>query len=275
MARCTTSRNPPCSPSPAGSRASLRSSRLVVDNTNIENELLSHDFQPRQNFPHERPQVHGRSRTVEPPPPWIPDSMAPQCMGCGQVQSFFNLSFMKSFGHCVSPQSESCRHSVQSRGATTAGPVAASSVPSAPPTRWRGSSNWTFFLEISHFLISANDLPNQRVHRFLCQDMECRRRFGFATDAISTTCKFRSSTYLVKYIEFTGSTQYWSLFVKTLRTDIKTFSGTLMRRGQHMHTMCTAAPATAAGDTRGWSPKKESWSCSPRKSSTTETTYSL
>ena len=35
MARCTTSRNPPCSTSPAGSRASLRSSRLVVDNTNI------------------------------------------------------------------------------------------------------------------------------------------------------------------------------------------------------------------------------------------------
>ena len=136
-------------------------------------------------------------------------------------------------------------------------------------------SKLDIFLEITHFLISANDLPNQHVHRFLCQDMECRRRFGFATDAISTTCKFRSSTYLVKYIEFTGSTQYWSLFVKTLRTDIKTFSGTLMRRGQHMHTMCTAAPATAAGDTRGWSPKKESWSCSPRKSSTTETTYSL
>ena len=34
MARCTTSRNPPCSTSPAGSRASLRSSRLVVDNNN-------------------------------------------------------------------------------------------------------------------------------------------------------------------------------------------------------------------------------------------------
>ena len=133
------------------------------------------------------------------------------------------------------------------------------------------------FLEISHFLISANELPNQYVHRFLCQDMECRRQFGFATDAISTTCKFSCSTYLVKYFESMGSTQHWSFFVKTLRTDMKTFSGTLMRRGQHMHTMCTAAPATAAGDTRGWSPKKESWSWSwsPRKSSTTETTYSL
>ena len=54
----------------------------------IENELLMHDSQPKQNFPHERHQVHGRSRTVEPPPPWIPDSMAPQCMGCGQVDSF-------------------------------------------------------------------------------------------------------------------------------------------------------------------------------------------
>ena len=134
-----------------------------------------------------------------------------------------------------------------------------------------------FFLEISHFLVSANELPNQHVHRFLCQDMECRRRFGFAIDAISTTCKFRRSTYLVKYFEFMGSTQKWSLFVKTQRADIKTFTGTLTRREQRMHTMCTAAPATAAGDTRGWSPKKESWSWSwsPGKSSTTETTYSL
>ena len=151
------------------------------------------------------------------------------------------------------------------------------SVPSPPPTRWPGFPNWTFFWEISHFFISVNDLPNQHVHRFLCQDMECRRQFGFATDAISTTCKFRSSTYLVKYFEFMGSTQKWSLFVKTQRADIKTFTGTLTRREQRMHTMCTAAPATAAGDTRGWSPKKESWSWSwsPGKSSTTETTYSL
>ena len=32
-------------------------------------------------------QEQGRSRVVEPPPPWVPDSMAPLCMACGQTFS--------------------------------------------------------------------------------------------------------------------------------------------------------------------------------------------
>ena len=42
-------------------------------------------------------QEQGRTRVVEPPPPWIPDSMAPLCMGCGSA-----FSLVKRRHHCRS-----------------------------------------------------------------------------------------------------------------------------------------------------------------------------
>jgi len=42
-------------------------------------------------------QEAGRPRTVEPPPAWVPDSMAPLCMGCGAA-----FSLVKRRHHCRS-----------------------------------------------------------------------------------------------------------------------------------------------------------------------------
>ena len=177
--------------------------------------------------------------------------------------------------------------------------MAASSVPSVPQTRWRFVYVFVF---VFVFFFCAKCSPNQvarlsnldiffwRSHIFLSVPMNCLTNTFTGSSAKIWNAEggsgLQQMLYLlhvsfaavhVKYFEFMGSTQKWSLFVKTQRADIKTFTGTLTRREQRMHTMCTAAPTTAAGDTRGWSPKKESWSWSwsPGKSSTTETTYSL
>lgn len=53
--------------------------------------IASGDIGPREE------QVQGRSRVVEPPPAWVPDSMAPLCMGCGVA-----FSLVKRRHHCRS-----------------------------------------------------------------------------------------------------------------------------------------------------------------------------
>ena len=53
--------------------------------------IASGDMGPREE------QEQGRSRTVEAPPAWIPDNMAPLCMGCGA-----GFSIVKRRHHCRS-----------------------------------------------------------------------------------------------------------------------------------------------------------------------------
>ena len=86
--------------------------------------------------------------------------------------------------------------------------------------------------------------------RCLCHDMECRRLSGCATDATSITCKNLNTNLVL--VEQSGT------FSNQLICNYS--SGTLTKRGQHMRTTCTAALATAAGDTLEWSlkiPQKE------------------
>ena len=76
--------------------------------------------------------------------------------------------------------------------------------------------------------------------------MECKRPSEFATDATSITCKPQFLPTIPTGLAFHQHTSFLNR---------SSSSGTLTKRGQPTPTMCTAALATAAGDTLAWSLK--------------------